>query len=74
MWDDREVKGLTTVRKNIKRPEVGRLELWYQTFDVRESTGLKLTVATAEPGRPGADALALLCSLEVTQRLGALDR
>jgi len=68
MWDDREVNGLTTVHKLIRHPVVGPLELWYQTFDVREAPGLQLTVATAEPGSASEDALILLGTLEVTQR------
>lgn len=67
MWDDREVHGLTTVRKLIRHPLVGPLELWYQSFDVREAPGLQLTVATAEPGSPSEDALALLGTLEATE-------
>jgi transcriptional regulator with XRE-family HTH domain len=74
MWDDRTVRGLTTVHKYIRHPAVGDLELWYQSFDVREAPGLQLTVATAEPGSPSEDALALLGSLEVTQRVGAIER
>jgi transcriptional regulator with XRE-family HTH domain len=74
MWDDREVKGLTTVHKFINHPEVGRLELWYQTFDVREAPGLQLTVATAEPGSPSEDALTLLGTLEATQHATATDQ
>ena len=69
MWDDHTVQGLTSVHKFIRHPEVGDLELWYQTFDVREAPGLQLTVATAEPGSPSEDALALLGTLEVTQRI-----
>lgn len=72
MWDDRTVQGLTSVHKLIRHPEVGDLELWYQTFDVREAPGLQLTVATAEPGSPSEDALALLGTLEVTQRVGEI--
>jgi transcriptional regulator with XRE-family HTH domain len=74
MWDDRTVQGLTSVHKFIRHPEVGDLELWYQSFDVRESPGLQLTVATAEPGSPSEDALALLGTLEVTQRIGEIER
>lgn len=74
MWDDREVKGLTTVHKLINHPAVGHLELWYQTFDVREAPGLQLTVATAEPGSPSEDTLVLLGTLEATQRTGAANR
>lgn len=74
MWDDREVQGLTTVHKLIRHPVVGHLELWYQTFDVREAPGLQLTIATAEPGSPSEDALILLGSLEATQASIPTDR
>ena len=71
MWDDHEVAGLTTVHMHIRHPAVGELELSYQTFDVRESPGLQLTVASAAPGSPSEDALALLGTIEATQRGGA---
>jgi len=66
IWDDREVHGLTTVHMRIDHPSVGRLDLSYQTFDVREAPGLQLTVATAEPGSASSDALALLGTIQVT--------
>lgn len=68
LWDDREVQGLTIVHKRIRHPEVGDLELSYQTFDVREAPGLQLTVATAQPGSSSADALSLLGALTATLR------
>ena len=71
LWDDHEVAGLTTVHMHIRHPAVGELELSYQTFDVRESPGLQLTVASAAPGSPSEDALALLGTIEATQREGA---
>jgi len=74
MWDDREAEGLSVSHKVIQHPTVGRLELAYQTFDVREAPGLQLTVATAEPGSPSEDALALLGTLEATQHAGSPGR
>jgi transcriptional regulator with XRE-family HTH domain len=71
IWDDHEVAGLTTVHMHICHPAVGDLELAYQTFDVRESPGLQLTVASAVPGSPSEDALALLGAVEATGRRGA---
>ncbi|SDF00982.1 Transcriptional regulator, contains XRE-family HTH domain [Blastococcus aurantiacus] len=70
IWDAHEVAGLTTVHMHIRHPAVGDLELSYQTFDVRESPGLQLTVASAAPGSPSEDALALLGTIEATERGG----
>ncbi|GAA2513894.1 helix-turn-helix transcriptional regulator [Winogradskya humida] len=63
LWDDQSVSGLTLTRKTIRHPEVGVLHLNYQTLDVRSAPGQQLTVVTAEPGSPSADALALLATL-----------
>ncbi len=68
LWDDHKVAGLTMTRKSIHHPDVGLLELNYQTFDVRSSPGQQLTVATAAAGSPSADALALLGTLDATRR------
>ena len=57
--------------KTNVRKAVGKLELAYQTFDVRESPGLQLTVASAAPGSSSEDALALLGTIEATRRDGS---
>lgn len=66
LWDDHDVAGLSVTRKVIGHPDVGRMELTYQTFDVRDAPGQQLTVATAPAGSPSADKLALLGTLYAT--------
>ena len=63
LWDDHEVSGLTRAYKIFQHPEVGRVELTYQTFDVRSAPGQQLLVGMPEPGSRSEDAIALLGSL-----------
>jgi transcriptional regulator with XRE-family HTH domain len=68
LWADHTVAGLSVTFKVINHPDVGRMELTYQTLDVRDAPGQQLTVATAPPGSPSADALALLGTIDATRR------
>lgn len=62
LWDDHNVGGLTRAFKVFVHPEVGRIELTYQTFDVRDAPGQQLLVGTPEPGSRSEEAMTWLAS------------
>ncbi|RWZ52535.1 XRE family transcriptional regulator [Labedella phragmitis] len=68
LWADHTVSGLNITYKVINHPDIGRVELTYQTLDVRDAPGQQLTVATAPVGSSSADALALLGAIDATRR------
>ncbi|WP_108920585.1 helix-turn-helix transcriptional regulator [Mycobacterium montefiorense] len=50
MWDEQDVGILPRAPKVFLLPELGRIELTYQTFDVLDAPGQRLRVGTPEPG------------------------
>ncbi|MGF1425857.1 helix-turn-helix transcriptional regulator [Kitasatospora sp. LaBMicrA B282] len=67
LWSSHTVHGKTGAGKELVHPDVGALDLTYQTFDVRGAPGQQLVIYHAEPGSAGAQALALLGSLHATR-------
>jgi MmyB-like transcription regulator ligand binding domain len=63
IWQEYEVHSLGRKSKVFNHPDVGRIELTYQAFDIQSEPGRQLLVGTAEPSSTYADSLALLGSL-----------
>ncbi|MEU6206671.1 helix-turn-helix transcriptional regulator [Micromonospora musae] len=66
LWADQTVRGLSRQFKIFDHPVVGRIELTYQTFDVRDAPGQQLLVGTPDAGSRSAEALAFLGAMHTT--------
>jgi MmyB-like transcription regulator ligand binding domain len=66
LWARHDVREKTHGTKHFVHPQVGELELQYETFAVAGSSGQVLSVYHAEPGSATERALALLSSVVAT--------
>ncbi|WP_329134783.1 helix-turn-helix transcriptional regulator [Streptomyces sp. NBC_00670] len=71
LWSSHTVHGKTRDGKELVHPDVGPLDLTYQTFDVRGAPGQQLVIYHAAPDTPSAQALTLLGSLHATRHQGS---
>lgn len=65
-WSAHDVRIHTSGIKHFHHRVVGDLHLVYETVDLRDDTGVSLTVYAAEPGSPSEHALQLLASWAAT--------
>lgn len=68
LWEDQKADALARAFKVFVHPEAGRIELTYESFDVRAAPGQELLVGSAEPGSRSAQALTYLASMAAPRR------
>ena len=66
-WGAHNVRTHAGGTKHYHHHVVGDLDLAYETMDLRSEPGLSMTIFTAEPASPTAQALALLASWAATK-------
>ena len=67
LWGAHDVHVYTKGTKRFRHPVVGDLELVHESLDLPGDDGLSITVYSADPGTPTADALRLLASWAAPQ-------
>lgn len=67
-WGSHNVRTHAGGTKHYHHHIVGDLDLAYESMDLRSEPGLSMTIYTAEPASPTAQALALLASWAATQQ------
>jgi len=67
LWGAHDVHVYTKGTKRFHHPVVGEMELVHESLSLPGDDGLSLTVHSADPGTPAADALQLLASWAATQ-------
>jgi transcriptional regulator with XRE-family HTH domain len=67
LWARHDVRESVSGTKIFRTPEVGDIELAWDTYPLPGNPGPVLLVYTAEPGTAGADRLQLLASLHATR-------
>ena len=71
LWARHDVRESVSGTKTFRIPEVGELDLDWDTYRVHGSPGMVLLVFTTEPGSADADRLRLLASLQAGRRAAA---
>jgi hypothetical protein len=66
LWARHDVRGKTQEAKRLRHPDVGDIDVTYQSFSVNGSAGQQLVVYQAESGSPSAERIALPGSLCIT--------
>lgn len=70
LWAGHDVRIHGTGVKHFRHPEVGDLELTYESLPLDAEPGLNMTVYVAEPGSASEERLRLLASLAAEDRVG----
>jgi transcriptional regulator with XRE-family HTH domain len=69
LWAKNDARGKTHEAKVFIHPDVGRLTLEFNSFDVRGAAGQQLIVYRAEPRSPSDNALRLLATIAATRSI-----